>query len=138
MAEQMSEYTVQYKKDDTGWWIASIKQVRGCHTQGRTIEQARKRIREALGLFIDDADDCTLIDEIVLPASARTLVRQVISTRKRAEEENLRLQKSTAQAAKVLTKNAGLSVRDVGEILGLSHQRIHQLISANSATQKIK
>ena len=136
MAETMSTYTIRYEKDVTGWWIATVKEVRGCHTQGRTIEQARRRIREALGLFVDQAENAELIDDVVLPANARTLLKRVLSTRKRAEEEALKLQNTTAKAAEVLTKDVGVSVRDAGELLGLSHQRVHQLLTTSPRKKK--
>ncbi len=134
----MSTYIVRYEKDETGWWVATVKEVRGCHTQGRTIDQARRRIREALDLFVDHADEAELIDDVVLPANVRTLLKRVQSNRKRAEEEAIKLQTSTAEAAEVLTKEVGVSVRDAGELLGLSHQRVHQLLTASSRKKKAK
>jgi predicted RNase H-like HicB family nuclease len=118
--------------------VATVKEVRGCHTQERTIDQARRRIREALELFVDHADEAELIDDVALPANARTLLRRVQSTRKRAEEEAIKLQDSTTKAAEVLTKDLGVSVRDAGELLGLSHQRVHQLLTAGSRKKKAK
>jgi len=128
MVESMKTYTVTYERDETGWWVASIKQVRGCHTQGRTIEQARKRIREALALYVDNAEEVKLVDDVRLPNKAQILLQQVEVTRKRAEEQTSKLQDSTAAAAKVLTHDLGVSMRDAGTILGLSHQRVHQLL----------
>lgn len=136
MVESMSTYTVRYERDDADWWVATVKEVRGCHTQGRTIEQARRRIREALSLFVDDADDAELVDSVVLPANAKALLKQVRATRKKAEEEAIKLQSSAAKAAKVLTKDVGVSVRDAGELLGLSHQRVQQLLSAGSQRKR--
>ena len=138
MAKIMSTYVVRYQLDETGWWVASVKEVRGCHTQGRTIAQARRRIMEALELFVDDASDAELIDDIVLPTNARALLKRVQSSRKRAEEEAIELQRSTTEAAKILTKDVGVSVRDAGELLGLSHQRVHQLLAASSKKKKSK
>ena len=91
-----------------------------------------------MNLFVDDADDAELIDDVILPANVRTLVKKVQLTRRRAEEEAVKLQESTAEAAKVLTKEVGVSVRDAGEILGLSHQRIHQLLTPGSKKRKVK
>ena len=63
----VNTYHVAYERDDSGWWAASIREVRGCHSQGRTIDEASRRVREALGLFIeDDAESAEFID--VLPA----------------------------------------------------------------------
>jgi predicted RNase H-like HicB family nuclease len=132
MAETMSRYTVRYKRDETGWWVATVKEVRGCHTQGRTIDQARRRIREALSLFVEDSEEAELVDDIALPANARTLVNEVLATRRRAEGEAAKLQDSTTKAAHILIEDVGVSVRDAGELLGLSHQRVHQLLTTRS------
>jgi predicted RNase H-like HicB family nuclease len=40
--ESMSKYHVSYERDEAGWWVASVRKVRGCHTQGRTVDEARK------------------------------------------------------------------------------------------------
>jgi predicted RNase H-like HicB family nuclease len=130
----MKTYTVTYERDQGGWWVATVKQVRGCHTQGRTIEQARRRIREALGLFIDDPEAAKLIDDVRLPAKAQGLVQQVQVTRQLAEKQSAKLQDSTVAAAKVLTKDLGVSMRDAGLLLGLSHQRVHQLLLHSNKT----
>lgn len=132
MAETMSTYTIRYERDETDWWVATVKEVRGCHTQGRTIDQARRRIREALELFVEDAEDAELIDNVVLPADTLALLDSVRAMRKRAEEEQEKLQYSTVEAAQILTKDIGVSIRDAGELLGLSHQRVHQLLTAGS------
>src|SRR5215211_1312919 len=60
-------YRVRYTRDESRWWQASIPAVQGCHTQGRTIEEARRRIREALGLFVDNATNATLKDDVQMP-----------------------------------------------------------------------
>ncbi len=54
--------TVIYERDEAGWWVADIARVPGCHTQGGTIEQARERIRDALGLYADDSDTAQFQD----------------------------------------------------------------------------
>jgi predicted RNase H-like HicB family nuclease len=125
------KYTVTYEKDRTGWWIASVKQLRGCHTQGRTIEQARKRIKEALGLFVNNADKAILIENIKLPQNVNQILAKLSATRKKAEQESERLSDLTAEAACMLTEDLNMSVRDAGAVLGLSHQRVHQLVASH-------
>src|SRR5436309_356773 len=68
-----SKYRVIFERDESGAWIARVPSVRGCHTHGRTLEQARRRLREALGLWVDDADTAELVEDIRLPA--RVLAR---------------------------------------------------------------
>ena len=40
----MKTYHVTYERDESGWWVASVRGLRGCHTQGRTVDEARRRI----------------------------------------------------------------------------------------------
>lgn len=60
-------YTIIYKWDDkSDVWFVSIPEIKGCHTQGKTIPEARKRIHEAL-LSIDDVHPNTAFNEKVIP-----------------------------------------------------------------------
>ena len=42
---EVSTYKVVYERDESGSWIAEVPSVPGCHSYGRTIEQARGRVR---------------------------------------------------------------------------------------------
>lgn len=132
----MNRYSVRYEKDDTDWWVATVLEINGCHTQGRSIRQARSRIREALGLFVDNADSAELVEEIVPPAGAKPLLKRLRVSRKRAEEEAAKVQSTAAEAALFLTKDVGVSIRDAGELLDLSHQRVQQLLAAEARKRK--
>ena len=44
--EAVKRYRVTYERDKSGWW-ASVRGVHGCHTQGRTVDEARRHIRGA-------------------------------------------------------------------------------------------
>ena len=123
----MKRYTVRYERDGGGWWVATVPRIHGCHTQGRTLVEARRRIREALALFIDNAESVGLRDEIELPKDVQKTLRKVAEYRRDVEK----LQKESAgaleKAIKQLTKRLKLSTRDQADLLGLSHQRIHQI-----------
>ena len=123
----MRTYTVTYERDEAGWWVASVGEMRGCRTQGRTIAQARRRIREALGLFVDTPHRATFVECVKLAAEARRALERLRAARRRAAREQRRAQTSTEAAVRLLTRKLRLSVRDTGELLGLSHQRVHQL-----------
>lgn len=120
-------YTLLLERDARGWWVASVREVPGCHTQGRTLRQARARAREALGLYVADAQKASLSLEIRLPARASRVLAQHRNARVRAEKEIDRAQRATREAVQALTKGLHLGVRDAGELLGLSHQRVQQL-----------
>lgn len=66
----MRTYGVIYERDEEGWWVADVPEVPGCHTQGRTIEQARGRILDALSLYVDEGTELLLSEEARQPESA--------------------------------------------------------------------
>ena len=123
----MSTYKVVYERDESGSWIAEVPSVPGCHSYGRTIEQARERVREALDLWVRDASSAYLVDDVRLPSRLRASVKRARVERRKAEEQHERAQRTAAQAATELTRDMHVSLRDAGEVLGLSRQRIQQL-----------
>jgi len=132
MAEAtMSAYHVAYARDVSGWWVASVRGVRGCHTQGRTVDEARRRVREALSLFVDHAASAKLVDHVKLPATVKQAIREYASLRRRADAEDKRASAAARRAVRVLRGGKlKMSARDAAALLGLSHQRVHQLAQA--------
>jgi len=124
----MKTYRVAYERDESGWWVASVRGVRGCHTQGRTVDEARRRIVEALALFVDDARRASIVDEVKLPIAAARAIQAYTSLRKKADEEDRRAARAARRAVRLLRSGTlKMSARDAARLLGLSHQRVHQL-----------
>src|SRR5262245_3219893 len=115
----MNTYQVDYERDRTGWWVASVRAVPGCHTQGRTVDEARRRIREALSLFIDNAASVDLVDRVRLPPSAARAVRAYATLRKKADAESRRAALAARVAVRLLQKGTlKMSARDAARVLG--------------------
>jgi len=45
-----STYTVLLERDKDGWILAKVPAIPGCHTQGKNVEEAIERIKEAIAL----------------------------------------------------------------------------------------
>jgi predicted RNase H-like HicB family nuclease len=126
--EVVKIYHVGYERDASGWWVASVRELRGCHTQGRTVDEARRRIREAMGLFVDTVRAAKIADNVKLPADAKKAIRTYAELRKKADEDDRRAAAAARRAVRVLRGGRlKMSARDAAEFLGVSHQRIHQL-----------
>lgn len=122
------KYRVILERDESGAWIARVPSIRGCHTHGRTLEQARRRIREALSLWVDDAQSADLVEDIRLPARVRTAISRSRAARRQAVRERERARSALEEAARTLIEDVGLGLRDSGELLEISHQRVQQLV----------
>jgi predicted RNase H-like HicB family nuclease len=129
MAEMKRTYKAVFELDEGGWWLARIPSVHGCHMQGRTLDQARRRLREALGLWIEDPDEAVFDEDIRLPREFKAAITRSRRARERAEQGRAQAQRETKEAAQALVGDLGVGLRDAGELLGLSHQRVQQLVS---------
>ncbi len=107
--------------------------MQGCHTHGRTLEEARRRIREALGLFVDDAKTARLVDDIRMPSTYKKAVKSYTDAWAKAEKEQAVAGVRARRAVRLLVGGAlRLSRRDAAEVLGVSHQRVQQLLGTRS------
>lgn len=125
----MKSYQVTFERDDSGRWVAEVPSVPGCYTQGRTIEQARERIREALGLFVGERASASaqLVENVKLPGPLKRRLGKALEARSRAEAEATRAAEQSRETARALVAE-GLSLRDVGSLLGITRQGAHSLM----------
>jgi hypothetical protein len=63
---------------------------------------------------------------VSIPLSARRAVKRYSRAKARAEAEFAKSLEAARQAARALVA-AGVSLRDAGAVLGLSHERVRQL-----------
>lgn len=47
------KFSVVVEKDEDGYYIASVPELPGCHTQARTLDELTSRVREAIELFLE-------------------------------------------------------------------------------------
>ena len=51
------EFSVIIEKDENGWLVATVPELRGCHTQVKSMDKLPSRIREAIEVCLEDQGD---------------------------------------------------------------------------------
>lgn len=97
------------------WWAVDIPRV-AVHTQCRTLDEAEDMARDAIAEGLGVRPD-TITVQLVVPEFA-PLLRGVREARTHRAAEAL------ADAARTLVEDLGVSERDTGRLLGLSHQQM--------------
>jgi predicted RNase H-like HicB family nuclease len=60
------QFTIVYQDGDDGWVVAQVKEVPGAVSQGRTREEARENVIDALRLMLSPEPDGTPVDSEAL------------------------------------------------------------------------
>jgi len=47
------DFTVIIEKDEDGFYVAEVPDLRGCYTQGKTLEEVMKNIKEVIELCLE-------------------------------------------------------------------------------------
>lgn len=126
----MKTYTAKMEQDEDGVWcgVVDLGKHKSAISDGPTLERARERIREAVSLMEDVAEEQVQIElDVSLPKSAARLVAAAKAAAEKAEKARGKATEATKGAALALVA-AGLSRRDVGELLGVTRQRASQII----------
>ncbi|MEK6829370.1 MAG: type II toxin-antitoxin system HicB family antitoxin [Nanoarchaeota archaeon] len=58
MEKKILDFTVLIEQDEDGVYIATVPDIQGCYTQGKTISEVVERIKEAIELCLEaDGED---------------------------------------------------------------------------------
>ena len=51
------QFKVLIEQDEDGLYVASVPELPGCYTQGKTLEEVRERIKEVIELVLESDND---------------------------------------------------------------------------------
>jgi len=116
----------------SGQWMADIEGL-PVHTWGRSLAKVKAYAHEALAAHLDvdvaDVEGHLKFRRPQLPAAVLEAIEHAEAARGEADSAAARAAEARAAAARVLVREAHLSMRDAAEVLGLSHQRVQQLLA---------
>jgi DNA-directed RNA polymerase specialized sigma24 family protein len=128
----MTTFTVT--RDETGHWIGRGPD--GIHSFARRIDLLPARLCEAVAVAYDieppSPDEIILVidyERLGLPVQVIDSVKSAVALRNELARTEASLAESTRRSVLALTRQ-GFTVRDIGGLLGITHQRVHQLQSA--------
>lgn len=123
----MKRYTVRATRSGR-WWAIEVPEVPGLFSQARRLSEAAEMATDAIALMLD-VDPSTFEVEIV-PVLDPDVSRRVERSRAllhQAKEVRNSASAAARDAARALLAS-GLSQRDAAEVLGVSFQRVSQLV----------
>ena len=47
------EFNVIIEKDAEGYFVATVPELHGCHTQAKSLDKLMRRLREAIALYLE-------------------------------------------------------------------------------------
>lgn len=116
-------------------WMADIEGL-PVHTWGRSLSRVKEHAHEALAAHLDatvaETDGHILFRTPQLPTPVLEALGNAETARTQADTATARAAEAKAVAATALVRDAHLSMRDAAQILGVSHQRVQQLLSPST------
>lgn len=114
---------------DGDWWVVTVPDLRGVYTQGRTYDHAKAMARDAIATMLDvPPDRVAVVMDVRLPGHAEDTISEVAQARAARDEAAAAEQRKLRESARRL-KAAGVKVVDAAALLGVSKQRVYQLLA---------
>ncbi len=128
MRETKNSYKVLLSEEDGVWLIEAVG-LQGVRSFGRTVTSAVENVREAIAAAedLDQWDDLDLV--ITFGDDGTTSVLDRLREARRLEESASAERDTAVKDAIAALRGQGMSYRDIGTVIGMSHQRVAQLDS---------
>jgi predicted RNase H-like HicB family nuclease len=128
VTDERKSYTASCTRTGN-WWAIEVPEVPGVFSQSKRLDGAEAQARDAIALMLEvpeDSFDVTI--EAVLPAMAEEALAKVEEVKAEADEAMAAVRLAMVTALLALVDQLGLSYRDAGQVMGISHQRVQQIL----------
>jgi len=59
------QFNVIIERDEDGYYVATVPELQGCHTQAKSLDVLMKRVREAIQLCLEVQGEATRSSEFI-------------------------------------------------------------------------
>ena len=59
------EFSVVIERDEEGFYVGSVPELPGCHTQAKSLDTLMKRVREAIALCLEVRGEAPVCNEFI-------------------------------------------------------------------------
>lgn len=130
----MTTYIVNVERTPDGWWYIEVPEVDGAMTQAKRLDQVEHATRDLLSLALDLSPDAIDLDvRVDVPADIRAALDEVKHARATATKAEAAARAASSMAVAKMV-DAGLPQRDIGKLLGVTHQRVAQISGGRTKT----
>lgn len=128
-ATAVHRFHVVRDEDDPRVWLATWTEDDRVHTFARSLAELENLARDALALWLHiDPEEVEVELDVAIP---KGLSRQLARVRRQREELEIRQASVMDQLRTLavrLVEDEGMTYRDAARFLGVSHQRVGQLV----------
>lgn len=112
-------------------WAITVPALTGVFSQSKRLDQVEAMAREAIAMMLDinEADVGDIEVVVTPPADVVDLLEKLKASEATATEATEAAVEARRQVAKLL-RDEGLPMRDVGKLIGVSHQRVSQILAS--------
>lgn len=109
-------------------WLVRIPEVQSCHTDGRSLGEARRNARECLAVCLDGEDREAIAEAAIFEETIRMPrpLREALQRASKARQQAVKQRAAEVDAVRTITET--LSLRDAGELLSLSAEGVRKLL----------
>lgn len=129
----LTTYTGQCQRSQ-GWWAIRVPEVPGAFSQARRLGHVERMVRDVVALALEvPPDSFDVRVEVILPEPSQHALDRALELRREAQQAAAAAARATLEAVRSMVDRDDLTIREAGQLLGLSHQRVAQLMRASAA-----
>lgn len=119
--------TIKIRRSE-GQWIAKVPQAKGFIAWSPSLQRLRRHVDGALRKFFPELVDEPRREVIELPAETKSLLKGLAKAELAAERASKRAASLRRRTSQRLRSRLGISIREVGDLMGVSGARAQQLL----------